>query len=82
MGDPAGLSGAYESMGMGMVPAARESRKMLSQESQSLSQLGGRMTGGTMTMGDLPSSGGAGTANAVASSGARMASDTTTDMSN
>ena len=72
-GNLGGLSEVYESMGMGMVPAVRESRRVLSQQSQSLSQMGGRMTGGTMTMGDLPSSGGA---------GARVAGDTTTDMSN
>ena len=62
-------------IGMSSVPAVREARRVLGQQSQSISQMGGRMTGGTMTMADLPleSSGGA---------GARMASDTTNDMSN
>ena len=62
-------------IGMSTVPAVREARRVLGQQSQSISQMGGRMTGGTMTMADLPleSSGGA---------GARMASDTTNDMSN
>ena len=74
--DVGALRDEYEqTLGLDPLAATREARKTLSQESQSISQLGGRMTGGTMTMGDLPmeSSGGA---------GARMASDTTTDMSN
>ena len=62
-----------QTLGLDPVAATREARRVLSQQSQSISQQGGRMTGGTMTMGDLPSSGGA---------GARMANDTTPDMSN
>ena len=60
-------------IGMSTVPSVKEARRVLGQQSQSISQMGGRMTGGTMTMGDLPSSGGA---------GSRMASDTSTDISN
>ncbi len=71
--DVGALRDEYEDIGMDPVAATREARRILGQESQSLSQQSSRT--GTMTMGDLPmeSSGGA---------GARMASDTTTDMSN
>ena len=67
------LRDEYEDIGMDPVAATREARRILGQESQSLRQQASRT--GTMTMADLPmeSSGGA---------GSRMASDTTTDMSN
>jgi len=72
--DVGGLRDEYEqTLGLDPVAATREARRVLSQESQSISQLGGRVPGGMIIMGDLPSSGGA---------GARMASDTTPDMSN
>ena len=73
--DVGALRNEYEEIGLDPSAATREARRILGQQSQSLSQMGGRMTGGTMTMADLPleSSGGA---------GARIAGDTTTDMSN
>jgi len=64
------LRNEYEDLGLGTTTATREARRVLGQQSQSLSQQTSRT--GTMTMGDLPSSGGA---------GARMASDTSTDIS-
>lgn len=61
-------------IGMSTVPAVKEARRVLGQESQSISQIASRGPT-TLTMADLPmeSSGGA---------GARMASDTSTDISN
>jgi len=68
--DVGALRNEYEDIGMDPMGATREARRILGQQSQSLSQQTSRT--GTMTMGDLPSSGGA---------GARMASDTSTDIS-
>ena len=60
---------------MSTVPAVKEARRVLGQQSQSISEIAKYRQYTTMTMGDFPmeSSGGA---------GARMASDTTTDISN
>jgi hypothetical protein len=71
--DVGALRNEYEDLGLGPITATREARRVLGQQSKSLSQLASRT--GTMTMADLPleSSGGA---------GARMASDTTNDVSN
>jgi hypothetical protein len=62
-------------IGMNIVPATKEARRVLGQQSQSISEIAKYRQYTTMTMGDFPmeSSDGA---------GARMASDTTTDISN